>query len=99
MKKCTNPTYLFPELCLMTGIPEDFDEMRRKKVSEATILNPPEKYAAIDSLMSRLKSSQELEELRTLGIDLSKTMADFEAKVIPVPRLMLGGKSMVDEGK
>lgn len=41
MKNTTNPTYLFPQLCLMTGIPDDFDEMRRKKVSEATILNPP----------------------------------------------------------
>jgi hypothetical protein len=42
----------------MTGIPDDFDEMRRKKVSEATILNPPEKHAAIDALMCKLKSSR-----------------------------------------
>lgn len=26
-------TYLVPELCLMTGIPENFDEFRRKKIS------------------------------------------------------------------
>ncbi len=61
----------------MTGIPDDFDEMRRKKVSEATILNPPEKHAAIDALMCKLKSSRELDELRSLGIDLSKSMAEF----------------------
>jgi cell fate regulator YaaT (PSP1 superfamily) len=44
----------------LTGIPDDFDEMRRKKVSEATILNPPEKLSGIDSLMSKLKNSHEL---------------------------------------
>lgn len=25
--------YMVPELCLMTGIPDDFDEFRRKKIS------------------------------------------------------------------
>jgi aubergine-like protein len=29
--------YLLPELCLMTGIPDSFDEFRRKKISENTI--------------------------------------------------------------
>jgi hypothetical protein len=37
----TKPTYLLPELMLMTGIPDNFDEMRRKKISEKTIKNPP----------------------------------------------------------
>jgi hypothetical protein len=27
------PCYLVPELMLMTGIPDNFDEMRRKKIS------------------------------------------------------------------
>jgi hypothetical protein len=31
------PVYLIPEFCLMTGIPENFDEFRRKKISENTI--------------------------------------------------------------
>ncbi len=34
------PIYLIPELMLMTGIPENFDEMRRKKISEQTIKAP-----------------------------------------------------------
>ena len=29
-------TYLIPELCLMTGIPEDFDESKNKIISEAS---------------------------------------------------------------
>lgn len=32
------PIYILPELCHLTGIPDDFDEMRRKKISENTIL-------------------------------------------------------------
>ena len=29
----TGPTYLLPELCCMTGIPDNFDEQRRKSIS------------------------------------------------------------------
>ena len=41
------PAYLIPELMLMTGIPDNFDEMRRKKVSEKTIKDPSEKLGEI----------------------------------------------------
>lgn len=34
---------LIPQLMLMTGIPDDFDEMRRKKISESTIKGPRDK--------------------------------------------------------
>ena len=43
---------LIPEFCLMTGIPENFDEQRRKKISERTIKKPGEKQREIMSLMS-----------------------------------------------
>lgn len=33
-KKDPNPIYMLPELCLMTGLPTDFDEFRRKKLSD-----------------------------------------------------------------
>jgi hypothetical protein len=36
----------------MTGIPENFDEMRRKKISESSIKNPPDKVKEIGSLMN-----------------------------------------------
>lgn len=51
-------TLLVPELMLMTGIPEDFDEMRRKKISESTIKQPGDKMREIAGLMNRLKDSQ-----------------------------------------
>lgn len=38
------PTYLVPQLCLMTGIPDNFDESRRKSVSQNTILHPNDKF-------------------------------------------------------
>ena len=39
----TGPTYILPELCTLTGIPDNFDDFRRKKVSEKTILPPQTK--------------------------------------------------------
>lgn len=33
-------TYLIPELCQMTGIPDNFDEARRKIISNNTIRPP-----------------------------------------------------------
>lgn len=43
--------YLIPEFCLMTGIPENFDEFRRKKISENTIKSADEKQREIVKLM------------------------------------------------
>ena len=51
---------LVPELMLMTGIPDDFDENRRKKVSESTIKNPKEKIEEIGGLMKKLKTTREI---------------------------------------
>jgi hypothetical protein len=38
----------------MTGIPEDFDEMRRKKISERTIIDPDAKKREIGGLIRKL---------------------------------------------
>ena len=35
----------------MTGIPDDFDEFRRKKISEATIRSAEDRRAEISNLM------------------------------------------------
>ena len=42
---------MIPELCLMTGIPDDFDEFKRKKISEATIKSAEERKREIGKLM------------------------------------------------
>jgi hypothetical protein len=49
---------LIPELLLMTGIPDDFDEFRRKKISEATIKSPYEKCKEIGELINKLKNAK-----------------------------------------
>lgn len=54
-RKNDKTTLLVPELMLMTGIPDDFDEMRRKKISEFTIRPPGEKHQEISGLMNKLK--------------------------------------------
>ena len=48
------PTYLLPQLCSMTGIPDNFDENRRKKVSQQTILDPKTKKNEIDNLIKKM---------------------------------------------
>ena len=48
---------MVPELCLMTGIPDDFDEFRRKKISEATIKSAEERRKEINHLMQEIKST------------------------------------------
>lgn len=57
------PAYLIPELLLMTGIPDNFDEMRRKKVSEKTIKDPSEKLGEIEYLVEQLKNAREIKAL------------------------------------
>ncbi len=57
------PTYLLPELCLMTGIPDDFDENRRKSVSQATILPPSDKFREIEGFIKELQKANEIQNL------------------------------------
>lgn len=56
----TGPTYLPPEVCCMTGIPDNFDERRRKAISDKTILFPKEKHREIEGLLTELKNAYEL---------------------------------------
>lgn len=57
------PTYLIPELCSLTGIPDNFDEQRRKKISEQTILSPKDKHEEIQGFMRELGERRELARL------------------------------------
>lgn len=42
-KKDTNPIYILPQVCLMTGLPSDIDEGRRKQITAVSIKEPHEK--------------------------------------------------------
>ncbi len=93
------PTYLIPELCQMTGIPDDFDEHRRKNISQATILPPSDKYREIEGFMKELEKTNEVKTLSDIGINLSSRMNKFQAKEIPKPALELGANKFVERGK
>ena len=41
----------------MTGIPDDFDEFRRKKISEATIRSAEDRRQDITNLMKEIKNT------------------------------------------
>lgn len=42
-----NEVILVPELILMNGLPDDFDERKRREVSQLTIVNPSQKLQEI----------------------------------------------------
>jgi len=50
---------LVPELCLMTGIPEDFDEFKRKKISEQTILDARTKKSEIMNIVKEIERTDD----------------------------------------
>ena len=98
-KRSSTKTYLLPELCLMTGIPENFDEIRRKRISDATIRSATQRRNEIQSLMGEIENTPELAAWRDLGIDINPNMQQIDAKVIPPPSIALGGNKFVDKVK
>jgi len=92
-------TYLIPEFCQMTGIPDDFDEFRRKKISEQTIRPAKEKFHEILEFIKKLKNKGEIENLRKMGIEISDIMNKFIALLLNNPTLELGSGKTVEKGK
>ena len=93
------PTYLLPELCCITVIPENFDEDRRKQISQQTILAPQEKKVEIEDFMKELVAKNEVQNLEEIGIKLNKNLNKVTAKQISNPSLELGNKKYVEKGK
>jgi hypothetical protein len=83
----------------MTGIPENFDEFRRKKISESTIKTADEKQREILKLMSELKGNDEFKSLKEIGINVKERLEVIKGKIIPMPRINLGENYSVEEGK
>lgn len=90
---------LVPEMCLMTGIPDDFDEFKRKKISEQTILSPNDKKRDIEDFMKQAEREKEFSSLKELGIEIDKNLNQMTAKLIPCPRLKLGSDKSIQNGK
>jgi hypothetical protein len=83
----------------MTGIPDNFDEMRRKKISEKTIKPPDEKVREINKFMDQVKKEEKIKEFENLGLNLNFNLEKIESKLIPTPQLDLGKGGKVDKGK
>jgi hypothetical protein len=78
---------LVPELCLMTGIPEDFDEFKRKKISEQTILDARTKKGEIMQIMKDIQRTDDFDKLEQVGLKLKRDLYSFRGKTIPTPRI------------
>ena len=79
-KNKPEPDLMIPELCLMTGLPDNFDEFRRKKISESTIRPPGEKKNEIESLIKMVSKEEEFSVMKNLGIKLNYEMEVVKAK-------------------
>jgi hypothetical protein len=55
-EKEQSETILVPELCLMGGLPDDFDERKRREISEITITNPSVKVNEIQGMFKCLSN-------------------------------------------
>lgn len=71
----------------MTGIPDDFDEQKRKKISQATIRSPADKKRQIEQFMKEASKVNDLSSLKELGIQIDNKLNQVTAKLIPNPRL------------
>lgn len=61
-----------------------------KKISQMTIKSADERKTEISGLMNELKNTNEINELKQIGISIDSNMQRFNAKIIPAPRLRLG---------
>lgn len=51
-------------MCAMTGIPDNFDEFKRKKISQATIKEPRDKKMEIEKFISETEKVNDLNSLK-----------------------------------
>jgi hypothetical protein len=83
----------------MTGIPDNFDEFRRKKISENTIKSADEKHREILKLMRQLRDNPEFQSFKEIGIRINKSLETIKGRIIPMPRITLGENNAIEEGK
>lgn len=95
--------FLIPELCLMSGLPDNFDERKRREISETTITNPGSKLNDIESMFEGLGSIDNEFNPRgigeKLGIKLNSSPMPITAKQLKFPELMLGSREKIEENK
>lgn len=87
---------LIPEFLLISGIPQDFDERRRREISEYSILQPQEKLKRINNLINEFNSMNSTCSMnsvsKTLGIEISARNEEIKGSLLPPPLIQLGGR-------
>lgn len=83
----------------MTGIPDDFDEFKRKKISEQTIIDASTKKKEIMNVLKEIQKTDDFNKLAEVGLRLSDKLYSLKAKSIPTPILALGEDQKVQQGK
>ena len=77
---------LVPELLLMSGIPDSFDERKRKLISDTTIVKPAEKLREVEGFFRSLANNENSGSfnpksiMKNLEIDIETQPANIEAK-------------------
>lgn len=95
---------LVPELLLMSGLPDNFDERKRRDISDRTIVEPVEKLRDIEKIFKQFDSleqevfSPDLIEQK-LNIQIERKPSKINAKQLNLPTLQLGGREKIDENK
>lgn len=76
-KKTKQEAFIVPEFLLMPGFPDDFDERKRRMISEFTNIEPQERMNRIQGLISSFNKESESENMspnklsNSLGIKLA----------------------------
>ena len=65
---------LLPEFCMMSGLPDDFDERKRRDVSSKTIIAADVKKQRITDIVNKLNNSSALEEFGPQAIQSALTL-------------------------
>lgn len=94
-------TYLIPELCRMTGIPDEMrkDNKTMKCVADATHPDAP-KHAEEISRYARVigRDSSAVGYMRPWGMALSDTMLPVKGAVLPQPKIVVGRGKRIPGG-
>lgn len=83
--------HLVPELCVMTGIPEDTQDQLRRKIASFCIKDPSDRMGDIQKLTNMILSNEETQkQCSSLGVDISTKPVQLEGKHLALPTLIFG---------
>lgn len=102
-RKIGKEAFLIPEFLLMSGLPEDFDERKRRDISQHTIVEPSEKLKRIEALLRSFNQDNENfspnSVSQSLGVTISSKTESIEAISLNPPVIQLGKGKSIESNK